>query len=44
MYHPTTPGAFKVTAVGGNAAPDTNDTMTLAQIERWIGDHIKPKR
>ena len=36
--------AFKITAVGGSSAPDTTDTMTLDQIERWIGDHIKPKR
>jgi hypothetical protein len=25
-------------------APDSTDTMTLDQIERWIADHIKPKR
>jgi hypothetical protein len=36
--------AFKVTAAGGSTAPDTTDTMTLDQIERWIADHIKPKR
>jgi hypothetical protein len=36
--------AFKVTAVGGGGAPNTTDAMTLDQIERWIGDHIKPKR
>jgi hypothetical protein len=36
--------AFKITAVGGSAAPNTTDAMTLDQIERWIGDHIKPKR
>ena len=36
--------AFKITAAGGGAAPDSTDTMTLDQIERWIGDHIKPKR
>ena len=36
--------AFKITAAGGNSAPDTNDTMTLDQIERWIANHIKPKR
>jgi hypothetical protein len=36
--------AFKITAAGGSAAPDTTDTMTLNQIERWIADHIKPKR
>ena len=28
--------AFKITAA--------SDAMTLDQIERWIGDHIKPKR
>jgi hypothetical protein len=31
-------------AGSGRAAPDATDTMTLDQIERWIGDHIKPKR
>jgi hypothetical protein len=36
--------AFKITAVGGSGAPNTTDAMTLDQIERWIGDHIKPKR
>ena len=36
--------AFRITAAGGSAAPDTTDTMTLDQVERWIGDHIKPKR
>jgi hypothetical protein len=36
--------AFKITAVGGSAAPDSTDAMTLDQVERWIGDHIKPKR
>jgi len=36
--------AFKITAIGGGAAPNSTDTMTLDQIERWIGDHIKPKR
>ncbi len=34
--------AFKITAAGGSAAPDTTDTMTLDQIETWIGNHIKP--
>jgi len=36
--------AFKITAAGGSTAPGSTDTMTLDQIERWIGDHIKPKR
>ena len=36
--------AFKITAAGGSTAPNSTDTMTLDQIERWIGDHIKPKR
>jgi hypothetical protein len=36
--------AFKITAIGGSAAPNTTDAMTLDQIEHWIGDHIKPKR
>jgi hypothetical protein len=36
--------AFKTTAAGGSAAPGTSDTMTLDQIERWIGNHIKQKR
>ena len=36
--------AFKITAAGGSAAPNATDTMTLDQVERWIGDHIKPKR
>jgi hypothetical protein len=26
------------------AATGSTDTMTLDQIERWIGDYIKPKR
>ena len=36
--------AFKVTATGGGTAPNTTDSMTLHQVERWIGEHIKPKR
>ena len=36
--------AFKITAVGGGAVPNVTDTMTLDQVERWIGDYIKPKR
>ena len=36
--------AFKITAVGGGAAPNATDAMTLDQVERWISDHIKPKR
>jgi hypothetical protein len=36
--------AFKITAAGGGVAPGSTDTMTLDQIECWIGDHIKPKR
>jgi len=36
--------AFKITAAGGSTAPNSTDTMPLDQIERWIGDHIKPKR
>ena len=36
--------AFKITAAGGSTAPNSTDAMTLDQIERWIGDHIKPKR
>jgi hypothetical protein len=36
--------AFKVTAAGGGVAPNATDTMTLDQIELWIGNHIKPKR
>ena len=34
----------KITAAGGSVATDATDSMTLNQIERWIGDHIKPKR
>jgi len=36
--------AFKITAAGGGVAPNATDTMTLDEIERWIGNHIKPKR
>ena len=36
--------AFKITAIGGLAAPNATDAMTLEQVERWIRDHIKPKR
>ena len=36
--------AFKITAVGGGPAPNATDTMTLNQVERWISEHIKPKR
>jgi hypothetical protein len=36
--------AFKITTAGGSALPNTTDTMTLDEIERWIGHHIKPKR
>ena len=36
--------AFKITAAGGGVAQNATDTMTLDQIERWISDHIKPKR
>jgi hypothetical protein len=36
--------AFKITAAGGSTASGSTDSMTLNQIERWVGDHIKPKR
>jgi len=36
--------AFKITAAGGTLAADATDSMTLDQVERWIGDHIRPKR
>jgi hypothetical protein len=36
--------AFKISAAGGGAAPNSTDVMTLDQIEHWISDHIKPKR
>jgi hypothetical protein len=36
--------SFKVMAAGGGMAPNATDTMTLDQVERWISDHIKPKR
>jgi hypothetical protein len=36
--------AFKITVIGGGAAPNVTDTMTLDQVERWISEHIKPKR
>jgi hypothetical protein len=36
--------AFKVTAGDGRPAPNATDTMTLDQIEGWIGNYIKPKR
>ena len=36
--------AFKIAAAGGGVAPNATDTMTLDQIERWISNHIKPKR
>ena len=34
----------KIRVAGGSAAPGYRRPMTLGQIERWIGDHIKPKR
>jgi hypothetical protein len=36
--------AFKIAAAGGGGVPNATDTMTLDQIERWISNHIKPKR
>jgi hypothetical protein len=36
--------AFKIVAAGGGVAPNATDSMTLDQIERWIGEHIKPER
>jgi hypothetical protein len=36
--------AFKVSDSAGGMAAGSKPTMTLAEIERWIGDHIKPKR
>jgi hypothetical protein len=36
--------AFKIIVAGGSVAPNSTDTMTLDQIEIWIGQHIKPKR
>jgi hypothetical protein len=36
--------AFKIAASGGGPASNATDIMTLDQIERWIGDHIKPRR
>ena len=36
--------AFKVSDSAGQMAAGSKPTMTLAEIERWIGDHIKPKR
>ena len=35
---------YKIVAIGSGPAPNTIDSMTLDQVERWIGDHIKPKR
>ena len=35
---------YKITAIGGGAAPNAADAMTLDQVERWISDHIKPRR
>jgi hypothetical protein len=35
---------FKVTTEAGGAVPRTTDAMTLVEVERWIADHIKPKR
>ena len=36
--------AFKITAAGGSVAPNSTDAMTLDEVERWIGEHIKPMR
>jgi hypothetical protein len=36
--------AFKIAAAGGSGVANTNDTMTLDEIERWISEHIKAKR
>ena len=35
---------FKIVGASGSPAPNTTDTMTLDQVEAWIGEHIKPKR
>jgi hypothetical protein len=34
---------FKIAAIGSGPVPNI-DFMTLDQVGRWIGDHIKPKR
>jgi hypothetical protein len=36
--------AFKISDGDGGAAVDGTQAMTLAEIERWIGDYIKPGR
>jgi hypothetical protein len=36
--------AFKLMTIAGATAPNSTDTMSLDQVESWIGDHIKPKR
>jgi hypothetical protein len=33
--------AFKITAAAGCVVPNATDTMTLDEIERWIGDHTQ---
>jgi hypothetical protein len=35
---------FKVTDSVGELAVNSGPRMTLAEIEQWIGEYIKPKR
>jgi hypothetical protein len=36
--------AFKISDGDGGAAVGGTQAMTLAEVERWIGDYIKPGR
>jgi hypothetical protein len=35
---------FRITDKAGVLAVNSTAAMTLAEIERWIGEHIKPKK
>ena len=37
-------GSFTIIDSAGGPAAGSKTRMTLAEIERWIGEHIKPKR
>jgi len=36
--------AFKVSDSASRMGAGSKPTMTLAEIERWIGDHVRQKR
>jgi hypothetical protein len=36
--------SFTITDSAGGPATGSKTGMTLAEVERWIGEHVKPKR